>query len=281
MQQFQANISKLSSELQTPVQYYLPIGTQKIALNAALGKEISLHFTGVINCIACGRVIKKSFNQGYCFPCLQSLAACDRCIIRPELCHFAAGTCRESEWGLVHCMQPHIVYLANTSGLKIGITRERQVPTRWIDQGAIQALPLYRVQSRLQSGIVEVAFKQKVGDKTNWRKMLSDKVEPLNLLAEREQLLADPHSLLKVFTEHFQASDLEFLKEAHVINIDYPVLALPPKINALNLDKTPTIKGTLLGIKGQYLLLDTGVLNIRKYTGYELQVTLAASTEEL
>ena len=128
-------LRKMRVKADDPVSYWLPVGNREIELASLLGQSISLEYDGHINCIECGRSTRKSFNQGYCFPCLRALAACDMCIVKPELCHFHLGTCREPNWGEQHCMQPHVVYLANSSALKVGVTRQSQVPTRWIDQG--------------------------------------------------------------------------------------------------------------------------------------------------
>ncbi|HPY40033.1 MAG TPA: DUF2797 domain-containing protein, partial [Thiolinea sp.] len=165
-------LRKMHTKLAEPVEYQLVLNQTEIALAPLLGKALSLSHTGNIYCIHCGRHTKKSFNQGYCYTCFMKLAQCDTCIIKPELCHYAAGTCREPQWGEQHCMQPHFVYLANSSALKIGITRQGQIPTRWIDQGAVAALPILKVQSRYLSGLMEVAFKDHVADKTNWQQML-------------------------------------------------------------------------------------------------------------
>ncbi|MGD8525181.1 MAG: DUF2797 domain-containing protein, partial [Thioalkalispiraceae bacterium] len=156
---YTGNINKMLTSLESPVEYQLPIGEQRVSMNKLLGSSISLRYEGEINCIACGRKTSKSFNQGYCYPCFKSLARCDTCIIKPELCHYFKGTCREPEWGEQHCMQDHFVYLANSSGIKVGITRGSQVPTRWMDQGASQALPIFRVKNRLISGQLEVILK--------------------------------------------------------------------------------------------------------------------------
>ena len=250
---------KLTSKLGQPVEYRLPIGDQEIPLNPWIGKKISLKFSGEITCIYCQRKIKKSYSQGYCFPCSQTLARCDFCIVQPEKCHYHLGTCREPEWGKANCFIPHIIYIANTSGLKVGITRETQVPTRWIDQGAIQALPFARVKSRYHAGLVEVAIKQELNDKTNWRKMLIN-TEKMDLLAERE-------TLQKFFPFPVE---MEWMQDASVVDIHYPIDKALDKIKSFNFDKTPEISGTLLGIKGQYLFFEQGVLNIRKATGYHI-----------
>ena len=180
-------LRKLKSRLDSPVSYSLPLGDQDIPLNAMLQSTVRLHFSGQINCTHCGRYTNKSFSQGYCYPCFQKLAQCDSCIIHPEKCHYDQGTCREPEWGEEFCMQDHIVYLANSSGVKVGITRATQVPTRWIDQGAVQALAIMRVRSRLQCGSLEVLLKQHVSDKTNWRDMLMGCDHHTDLLAEKKR----------------------------------------------------------------------------------------------
>jgi hypothetical protein len=156
--------------------YNLPIGDEIINMNELIGKKISLSFNGEIRCFECGIKIKKSYSQGFCYPCCISLAKCDLCIMKPETCHHHLGTCREPLWGLENCFSQHIIYLANSSGLKVGITRASNIPSRWIDQGAISAIPLMSVDTRLKSGIIEDSLKEFVADKTNWRKMLKNEV---------------------------------------------------------------------------------------------------------
>lgn len=266
------NLSKMTSQLTSPVEYALPVGNERIGMNQFLGKVVTLRYSGMIHCVACGRKTNKSFSQGYCFPCMQSLAQCDSCIIKPELCHYAQGTCREPEWGMTHCMRPHYVYLANSSGMKVGITRETQLPTRWIDQGAAQALPIFQVATRLQSGVIEVILKQYIADKTDWRALLKGAPEPANLVQKRDQLFELCASGIHEAQTRFGMDAIVPLESGDVVTIDYPVLEYPAKITSLNLEKTPEITGTLLGIKGQYLIFDIGVINIRKYTGYHVEL---------
>ncbi len=140
------------TSLASPIQYQLPIDDKLVSMNEHIGDSVSLHYSGEIHCIECGRRTNKSYNRGYCYPCFISLAACDLCIMKPETCHYHLGTCREPQWGETHCMQDHYVYFANSSGIKVGITRGTQIPTRWIDQGASQALAVFRVSNRLLSG---------------------------------------------------------------------------------------------------------------------------------
>ncbi len=187
------------------------------------------------------------------------------CIVRPETCHYHLGTCREPEWGLTNCFSSHVVYIANSSGIKVGITRKTNIPGRWIDQGAISALPILEVDTRLDSGKIEMALKPFVADKTNWRKMLKNEVEPANLVSKKRALLAEIPDLVKAL-EAKQLND-------EAINIHYPVLKYPVKIVSLSFDKTPFVSGVLEGIKGQYLLLDSGVLNLRKFSSYHLEIT--------
>ncbi|WP_372980656.1 DUF2797 domain-containing protein [Marinobacter sediminum] len=263
-------LRKMPAEAGEPVTYSIAVGDSRIPLNEYLGKQVRIDFEGVIRCINCDRTTKKSFNQGYCFPCFRKLAACDTCIMSPEKCHYHLGTCREPEWGETHCMVEHVVYLANSSGLKVGITRGTQVPTRWIDQGAVDAIPMVRVATRYLAGLVEVACKAHVADRTNWRAMLKGDVPELNLAEERQRILG------------LIADDLSALKESHGpdsirevdedgLGLSYPVAVWPEKVKTHNLDKAPEVEGVLEGIKGQYLILDTGVINIRKFTGYEVR----------
>ena len=258
------NILKMKSKLTSPVTYELPIGDKLINMNELIGKKIKLSFEGQINCISTDEKISKSYNQGFSFKQSQKLASCDICIVRPELCHFADGTCREPEWGEKNCFQPHIVYLSVSSHLKIGITRETQVPTRWIDQGASFALPILKVTDRLTSGLIEKEIARSMSDKTNWRKMLQNDVQEVDLEQARESIFEDFANLL----DDFDAEDLD----EEVVEINFPVNEYPEKIKSLGFDKNPEIEGTLNGIKGQYLILDCGVINLRKHQGYFITI---------
>ena len=266
-------LRKMRVEESDPIQYTLPLGDESVAVNPLLGNTIVVRHTGDIHCVACGRKTAKSFNQGHCFPCFRRLASCDACIVRPERCHYHLGTCREPEWGQAHCLRPHVVYLANSSGVKVGITRATQVPTRWIDQGAAQALPIARVASRRLSGLMEVAFKEHVSDRTDWRRMLKGEPEAVDLKARRDALFAQCDETLSGLTDEYDQVDPELIADAECRDFRYPVLEYPAKVTAINLDKNPRAEGTLLGIKGQYLILDTGVLNVRKYGGYEIALS--------
>ena len=244
-----------------------------IEINNLIGKSISMEFTGKITCQGCNNIIKKCYQPGFCFLCTQRLACCDLCIVKPQLCHYHKGTCREPQWGEQNCMQPHIVYLANSSGVKVGITKVKNIPHRWIDQGAIQALPIFEVPIRLNSGQIEVVLSQFVADKTNWRQMLKGDIPKIDLIEKRDEILdqAD-YELQKLSSEVIDLKNLNYLDNETPIDINYPVLEYPVKITSLNFDKQPMITGKLMGIKGQYFILDSGVLNIRKFSGYEVKL---------
>ncbi|HET8807290.1 MAG TPA: DUF2797 domain-containing protein [Methylophaga sp.] len=272
----EGQLSKMQAILSVDgrAQYQLVIGDTQVAMHDLVGQPLQFTYAGAIHCQNCQRKTNKSYSGGFCFPCSQKLAQCDLCFMKPEICHFDKGTCREPDWGLAVCMQDHIVYLANSSGLKVGITRIGQVPTRWLDQGATQAVPVFRVKSRYQSGLVEVLFKQHVSDRTDWRKMLKGDADPLDLLAQRDHLMQECAIDIAALQTQFEPGAITPLPAENMVSIQYPVDQYPEKIKALNFDKTPQIEGVLQGIKGQYLLLDSGVLNIRKFAGYQVALSL-------
>lgn len=262
------NILKMKSNLAQPVEYFLPVGDELIPLNAYLKKKIKMSFDGVINCIASGEKIKKSYNQGYSYKSFMTLPECDICIVKPELCHYQKGTCRDPKWGEENCLKPHVLYLAVSSGLKVGVTREKQVPTRWIDQGANYVLPILKLPGRKEAGILEDEMKSQLDDKTNWRKMLMNEVEQGHDLKSLAEGLFDSFADL---IDDLGGEDID----AEVLEIQYPVIEYPKKIKSLGFDKDRLVEGVLLGIKGQYLILDTGVINMRKHQGYFLDIELS------
>ncbi len=257
------------------VEYKFILDRSEINLPFTLGEELEIEWTGKIFCVSCGAKTSKSFSQGHCFKCFKTKASCDLCIMKPETCHYHLGTCRENDFAHEVCFQPHIVYLANSSALKVGITRLSHMPTRWLDQGATQALPILKVGSRRLSGHLETLFGTQVADKTDWRKLLKGEAEPLDLVKTRDELLEEfapkIQAIREEFNQHLEFNEtLEFLDQELVNEFVYPVAQYPDKIKSHNLDKTAKIRGVLQGIKGQYLILDTGVINIRKYSGYEI-----------
>ncbi len=269
-------LAKLRCDLAEPaVRYRMPVGGESVELNPLLGRRLALRYAGEIFCVACSRKTSKSFNQGYCYPCFRKLAACDLCIMAPERCHYHEGTCREPEWGEAHCMTEHVVYLANSTGVKVGITRAGQVPTRWIDQGAVQALPFARTATRQQAGLVEVLLKEHVTDRTSWQQLLKGHPEAQDLAAMRSDLLARCAPGIEALQRAHGLQAIQPAVDAAVWEIAYPVLEFPQKVRSLALEKLGEVEGELLGIKGQYLLLSSGVINIRKYTGHQVALLVA------
>lgn len=264
---------KLVSEHQDPIQYYLPLGEDLLHLNPLIGSRISLTHTGNIRCSHCDRVTRKSYSQGYCYPCFKKLPQCDLCMMSPERCHFSQGTCRDEDFGARFCMQQHILYLANSSGLKVGITKQENLPTRWIDQGAVQGMPIAVTQSRQVAGHMEAIFKRHISDKTQWQKMLKSEDIHIDLEAARQDLLNTVGDELAPISEQFGPSAYELVGDQEITTIQYPVSAYPTKVVSLSFDKTSEIEGVLLGIKGQYLIFDIGVINIRRFGAYELEVS--------
>ena len=266
-------LSKMATSLNTEnvVQYHLRVGDEQLPLNALIDKRITLQYSGNIYCCHCGKKTKKSYSQGHCFVCMQKLASCDLCIMKPETCHFAQGTCREPEWAMNHCFVPHYVYLSNTSGIKVGITRQTQTPTRWIDQGATQALPIFKVSTRQLSGLIEVELAKFVNDKTHWQAMLKGNNDDQDLKEIAQQLIPQIETRLSELLMENGDFKIERLNE-DTLPIQYPVTQFPTKVKSFNFDKTPEVSGVLMGIKGQYLIFDSGVINIRKFTSYEVSV---------
>jgi hypothetical protein len=261
---YTGNLIKMKSELSDPVTYTLNLSGQKISMNELIGKELSVSFQHKIHCIKCGRETKTSFAQGYCYPCFVSAPETEDCVLRPELCKAHEGIARDMKFAEKHCLIEHFVYLAVSSGLKVGVTRNTQIPTRWIDQGASKAIIIASTPNRYLAGTIEVALKEYFNDKTNWRNMLSNKIpSEIDLVAEKNKAINYLH---KDFQHYAYPDD-------SVTFINYPVSEYPIKIKSISLDKNPVITDILSGIKGQYLLFDSGaVMNVRKHNGYSVEI---------
>jgi len=263
---YDGTIVKMESTSTNPVTYHLPVGDDYIPISNYIGKYISLEFRGDIFCIGCGRKTSKSFAQGYCYPCMLSSPETSECILRPELCQAHRGVARDMSWARNHCLTEHVVYLSITSGLKVGVTRASQIPTRWIDQGARSAIRLAETPNRYEAGLIEVALKQSVSDRTIWQRMLKDQYPAdIDLKAEKRRLI----SLLPPKQKSFASKDDE------ITDIEYPVEEYPKKVKGTTFDRENEIFGVLWGIRGQYLMFDDcRVLNIRRHNGYYLRIEL-------
>jgi len=251
-------LHKMRTSLEDEVKYTMRNGDEIIEMNDLIGQDVQLKFEGKTQCNSCGK-FKKIFAQGFCYDCFMNAPEASECIISPELCKAHLGEGRDIEWEKNHHLKPHFVYLAVASSLKVGVTRDTQIPTRWIDQGASYAIKIAETPYRQLAGEIEVALKTEFTDKTNWRRMLKNEIADFDLEEEKwrlEEVL--PTNLSQYMTE-----------DDEIIQINYPVLKFPDKIKSIGFDKVANIEGQLLGIKGQYLLLDGDrVLNIRKHEGY-------------
>ena len=259
------------------VAYELVLGESLIAANPIIGRELTLRFGGTITCIHCGAVTRRSYAQGHCYPCFKKLASCDLCVVSPDRCHFAQGTCREPDWGERNCMRPHRVYLANSSGLKIGLTRDDALPTRWIDQGATQAMLIANVDTRQQAGFIEKAIGVHVSDRTDWRTMVGRDPDEMDLPGEWARLRELSADAIEEVRARFGERAIRLLDDEPVTRIVFPVERYPRDLRAFNLEQEPLVEGVLLGIKGQYLLLDSGVLNVRRFTSYHVELSAGAT----
>lgn len=262
--QITGHLRKMKTSLAEPVRYVLSLDGQEVEMNELLGHSIQLRFTGQIHCRICGRKTSKSFGEGYCYPDFLNHPENSPCIVRPELCEAHLGQGRDPEWEQQHHNQPHVVYLAKSSAVKVGVTRVEQIPTRWIDQGASEAILLAELPYRQLAGQLEVYLKDQLPDKTNWQQMLKGLVSTDNLLAMKDQVAS-------VLPEEFH----EFISfNDDITRIHYPVSSYPAKVKALNLDKEASFGGKLTGIKGQYWLFEDGqVFNVRKHTSYEVELS--------
>jgi len=263
--QYQGVLKKMKSAFESPIQYYLDFDANFVNLNQLLEKTITLKFIKY-QCLNCGED-KKIFRQGYCYDCFYKMPQTGDWVMNPELstAHLDRED-RDLAYEKEAQLKPHIVYLANSSDLKVGVTRKSQIPTRWIDQGAHEAISMVETPNRYLAGIAEVALKNHVSDKTNWRKMLTNNIVDVNLVAEKERLSVFIPEEVKPY---FLANNL---KE---INIEFPVSQYPAKVKSLNLDNTPNFSGLLKGIKGQYLIFEDGtVFNVRGAEGYVVSLLI-------
>ncbi|GMA52490.1 hypothetical protein GCM10025857_38470 [Alicyclobacillus contaminans] len=232
-----------------------------------LGKTIQITASGSKRCIHCGRSVKKLYQNGYCYPCVTTLAECDLCIVKPHECHFHLGTCRDADFAEAHCMIPHYVYLAYSSGVKVGLTRKGRQRTRWVDQGAMRAILFAELPTRKLAGELEMEIAKSLPDKTDWRKMLRETAPPeIDLGALKDEVAAN-------LPEAFRAFVLADEREVHEFR--YPRLEdVDIQTKSVSLDKVSEVSGRVYGVKGQYLLLDSGVWNVKKHSGYEVKVTV-------
>lgn len=261
---YEGVLTKMQTENGSPIQYFIVFENDFVNVNQLLDKKISINFLKY-QCLNCG-LEKKIYRQGYCYDCFFKIPQAADWIIKPELskAHLDIED-RDLEYEKRVQLKPHIVYLANSSNVKVGVTRKTQVPTRWIDQGAHEAIEIVEVPNRYLAGITEIALKDYVSDKTNWRTMLKNEVVDVDLVAKRDELR-------KYIPEEAAQYFIETNKET---NLEFPVLKYPQKLKSLSLEKSPFYEGVLKGIKGQYLIFeDDTVFNVRSNEGYVVALNI-------
>lgn len=260
---FQGVLQKMLTEIGNPVRYYLQLQNDFLIVNELINRKIKLSFSH-FQCLNCGSE-QPIFRQGFCKKCFFEVPQAADWIMHPELskAHLDIEE-RDLDYEKRMQLQPHYVYLANSSSVKVGVTRKSQTPTRWIDQGAHEALVIAELPNRYLAGVTEVALKQHISDKTNWRKMLTNSVENIDLKKVKLDLLP------------FIPKEIEpYLIQTEEIHIHFPVEKYPTQIKTLNLLNTPTYEGTLTGIKGQYLIFeDDTVFNVRSNEGLVVRLTI-------
>ncbi|MBO6516275.1 MAG: DUF2797 domain-containing protein [Bacteroidia bacterium] len=257
--------TRLGDEVEYGLRLYDVLDPKEvIPLNEAVGKDFRMSFEHQIHCVVTGKKIKKAYGEGMSYDAFISAPEASPSIIRPELSRIHEGIAlRDFEWEMKNHMTPHTVYLAQTAGVKVGVTRNTQVPTRWIDQGAVKAIRLAETPYRQAAGLIEVALKDYISDKTSWQKMLKG-----------ELIEQDMHALKEEMKQYVPTNLAQYISSNdELVELTYPVLANPPKVKSIKLDKVPFIEKKLMGIKGQYLMFDDGsVLNVRSHSGYRVQV---------
>jgi hypothetical protein len=264
MKKFRGILKKMKVQYDVPIKYELELN-EIIPLNTCIGRSLVINWSGKIFCRNCSKSLKKTFGEGFCFDCFSKVPESSPCIIRPELCRAHLGEGRDVEWEELHHNVSHIVYLAATDNVKVGVTRQTQVPVRWIDQGAGEAITFAQTPNRFEAGRIEVELKSLFTDKTNWQNMLRMDPNPtIDLIAEKWNLYESlPSDLLTYFKDE---DDLTKMK--------YPILNYPQTVKSCSLTASPTISETLIGIKGQYFIFSDGtVFNIRKHTGFEIEMS--------
>jgi hypothetical protein len=263
---YAGKLVKMGVQYAEPVRYRLSLGGSSIDMNAGIGSHLSISYSGEIRCVRCDRRTRKSYGDGYCYPCFRDAPENAQCIIRPELCRAHLGEGRDPAWEEEHHNRPHALYLALTNTVKVGVTRWTQLQDRWIDQGAARGIVAARTPYRALAGRMEVAVKELFTDRTNWRRMLRDERGAATDLREaRERLLAALPDDLQQYRMH----------RAAPLPIRYPLESPPGTIRSLNLDKCPAFSERLIGIRGQYLVFADGtVFNVRRYSGYIVDIKL-------
>jgi len=263
---FKGVLKKMITEQAEPIRYFLNFENDLVELNQFLDQKVKIDFvrTECLNCHAS----KTIFRQGFCQTCFFEIPLAGDWVMRPELSKAHLGQeDRDLEYEKKVQLQPHIIYLALSSHLKVGVTRKTQIPTRWIDQGAHEAMTIIEVPNRYLAGIGEVALKEYFSDKTNWRKMLQNEITPVKW----EEAFKKSIECLPKELDSYKGT-IQSLEK-----IFFPVQYYPSKVNSLNLQKSAVYEGKLIGIKAQYMLFeDQTVFNVRSNEGQRVKLSFIA-----
>ncbi len=259
----------MHTSLENEVEYTLPLYSNldpdhMVPMNQFIGEQISISYNGQINCVVTGKRIRKTYGEGMSYDAFKTSPLAVESIIRPELSRIHEGIAlRDEEWERKYHLRPHYVYLTKTAGIKVGVTSETQIPTRWIDQGAVEGLIIAKTPYRQAAGLIEIALKKYVADRTNWRKMLQNELTNEDILIKKEELITYLDNDLK-----------QYIVNEKPIKINFPVISYPDKVKSIKLDKNPVIELKLMGIKGQYLIFENGyVMNVRSHAGYFINIS--------
>lgn len=257
---WQGHIEKMAARLEGLVHYQLPLDDVLVDVNALLGRRLRVSFMHSIRCVSCGKTIPKTYGQGFCYPCFTTVPEADACVLSPEKCRAHLGEARDMSWATAHCLIPHVVYLAMSGNIKVGVTRHTQVPIRWIDQGASSAVVLCETPNRHIAGVIEVFLKQHYPDKTKWQQMLKGVHDEGDLLVEKQRAAA---LLPPILRGYVSGND-------QVTSLSYPYAgALPEMLAQVTFDKQSVVEGVLTAVRGQYLVFDHHwALNVRRHRGY-------------
>jgi len=258
-------IEKMKVVNSNPVEYYLFINDSWMSANNLIGKKLSFIWSGYVFC-SCGKKMKKFYRQNFCYDCFWNSPEASPSIFKPELCQAHLGIEeRDLDWEKKFQLQPHVVYLSISSGVKVGVTRKNSIETRWIDQGAVEGIVLAETPNRYLAGKLEVSLKQYLNDKTSWMKMLKGEINSIDLIQKKKDII-------NLISDEFQSY---IVKENDLKKIAFPIQENPKKIKSISLEKENLLEDELIGIKGQYLIFKSNnVFNVRRHTGFAVELAI-------
>jgi uncharacterized protein DUF2797 len=265
----------MRGELGAAVRYALEVGNVEVELEARLGAQLRIESLRRVTCRNCGTVTERRYGDGYCYRCFSTLARCDLCVVSPDRCHYAEGTCREPEWGETFCMRPHAVYLANSGGAKVGIARLDNVPGRFIDQGASAAMVVMTTATRQQAGFVEKAIARHLREQSDWRAIAAQTPIEIDLEALLKQLRRAAAAALEELDVRFP-HQLKWVAHPQRLDFSYPTLGRVVRLEQLRLDPERALGGALIGVRGPYLLFEQGLFNVRAHSGEHVRIVAGA-----